>query len=328
MWTDKSIMITGGSGSLGCALARHILSQGPRRLVIFSRGEHRQEYLSQQLNLHGAENHSRSIRFFIGDVRDRKRLEMAMRDVEIVIHAAALKIVPKIEYNPFEAVETNIIGTENVIYSALTTGVGCVVFIGSDKQVNPINTYGATKLVGERLIVSANNYSAGRTKFCGVRYGNVAGSAGSIIPYWKSIVRCGGQITLTSFEMTRFSLTMPEAIKTIEMAIQEAQPREIVIPRLPSMRIEELARAMLFWARDNKYTPSPAYKIIGARPGEKMHEVLMTAEEWAAAEVRDDYFILNHERVRAVSAETIPYSSDTNSMWLNSKSLRELIDEC
>jgi UDP-N-acetylglucosamine 4,6-dehydratase/5-epimerase len=313
MWKDKRVLITGGSGSLGSALARHILAQQPARLVIFSRGEHRQLSLAHEL---GPEHPA--LRFFIGDVRDLHRLQLAMHDIEVVIHAAALKVVPTIEYNAFEAVETNINGTQNVIFAALAAGVHTACFIGSDKQVSPINTYGATKLVGERLFISANNYSGGRTKFVAVRYGNVAGSTGSIIPLWKSIAAKGEALPLTSLDMTRFMISMPEAIGIIETAVSAGSAGQVFIPRLPSFHVEQLAQVI-----------GPRHQIIGPRPGEKMHEVLMTCEEYAVALRHDRHYVIDVDRVRAVDYEdNVPYASDSNLWWLSKSELRGLVDAC
>lgn len=316
MWHGKSILITGGSGSLGSALARHILTHyEPKRLVLFSRGEHRQAAIAHDL---APLDKLSCCRFFIGDVRDRKRLELAMRDIEIVVHAAALKVVPSIEYNPFEAVATNVIGTQNVCQAAIDTGVETLCSIGSDKQVAPINTYGATKLVAERLVVSANSYAAGRTRFIAVRYGNVAGSAGSIIPAWKKARAQGKMLTLTSPSMSRFSITMTDAINTIEHAIMNAKAGQVIIPRLPSFWVEDLAKAF-----------GCGYTVCGPRPGEKMHEVLMTAEEASVAwNDMYSYFTLDATKVRAVDENARPYASNTNGWWLGVGTLKELIDAC
>ncbi|MBL75323.1 MAG: hypothetical protein CL763_00100 [Chloroflexi bacterium] len=284
MYDKKTILITGGTGSLGRALARKLLSLNVDAIRIFSRNE------SKQIEMESEFNDSR-LRFFMGDVRDSERLFSALEDVDIVFHAAALKHVPKIEYNPFESIKTNVIGSQNVIDNSLRQNVEKVICVGTDKAVSPLNTYGATKLLMEKLFVSANNYinrDKHRTKFVAVRYGNVLGSSGSVIPKFINLIKNNKPITITDMNMTRFTITMNEALEFILNASATGKGSEIFIPKLKSYDmstlIESLGEIFGEIKQDN----------IGIRPGEKLHETLINHDEILYAwKINDMYMLAN-----------------------------------
>lgn len=317
----KTILVTGGTGSFGQKFTEIALrEQSPKVIRIFSRGELLQQQMSQKLN-------DERIRFFIGDVRDRERLYRAMNGVNIVVHAAALKQIPTSEYNPIEAVRTNINGAVNLIDAAIDNGVEKVMALSTDKAVHPVNLYGATKLVAERLFTQANVYTGGRrTAFSCVRYGNVVGSRGSVVPLFLE-QRQTGEITITDERMTRFWITLEEGVRFVIGCIAIMQGGEIFVPKIPSMRITELADALAPKARKN---------IIGIRPGEKLHEVLLSEEEARHSREFDDYFVIEPEFPvwrkggmeggRAVP-ESFTYSSDANSRWLTQEELRKMVAE-
>lgn len=302
----RSILVTGGSGSFGHALVKAVLPMEPSRLVIYSRDEQKQEQMQRHFN-------NDALRFFIGDVRDKNRLAMAMHGIDLVIHAAAMKIVPTCEYNPFEAVLTNIHGAENVCTAAMATGVSQVVGLSTDKAVNPVNLYGATKLAAEKIFVAANNLAAGRVKFSVVRYGNVVGSRGSVVPLFKSIHAQHRPLTITDDRMTRFWMTLDQAVNFVLSSISMMHGREIFIPKIPSMRILDLAEAI---------APGSERICTGIRPGEKLHEVLLTEDEVHLAMEAHDRFIVNG----GPSNAKIPkYSSDTNPKFLSVEELRRML---
>jgi len=302
----KSILITGGSGSFGHAFVKRVLQEWPARLIIFSRDEQKQDQMQRLFD-------NPALRFFIGDVRDCHRLEMAMYGVDIVIHAAALKIVPTCEYNPFEAVMTNIHGAENVCRAAMAAGVPKVMSLSTDKAVNPVNLYGATKLAAEKIFVAANNLSAGRSQFSVVRYGNVVGSRGSVAPLFKTLHSQRKALTITDQRMTRFWMTLDQAVNFVLSSTQMMQGREIFIPKIPSMHIMDLAEAI---------APGEERNFTGIRPGEKLHEVLLTEDEVHLAMEAHDRFILNG----GPSNAKIPrYSSDTNPNFLSVEDLRRML---
>ncbi len=302
----KSILVTGGSGSFGHAFVKRVLQEWPARLIIFSRDEQKQDQMQRLFD-------NAALRFFIGDVRDCHRLKMAMYGVDIVIHAAALKIVPTCEYNPFEAVMTNIHGAENVCRAAMATGVPKVMALSTDKAVNPVNLYGATKLAAEKIFVAANNLSAGRSQFSVVRYGNVVGSRGSVAPLFKTLHSQRKALTITDQRMTRFWMTLDQAVGFVLSSTQMMQGREIFIPKIPSMRIMDLAEAI---------APGEVRNFTGIRPGEKLHEVLLTEDEVHLAMEAHDRFILNG----GPSNAKIPrYSSDTNPNFLSVEDLRRML---
>jgi UDP-N-acetylglucosamine 4,6-dehydratase len=261
---DASILVTGGTGSFGTKFVEVVLARHrPRRLVVFSRDELKQSEMRARFN-HPA------LRFFIGDVRDRDRLIRAMHDVDLVVHAAALKQIPPCEYNPFEAIQTNVIGAKNVIDAAIDGGVKRVIAISTDKAVNPVNLYGATKLCAEKLFVQGNAYGFPRgTIFACVRYGNVIGSRGSVIPLWEA-QRANGTVTVTDPKMTRFWITLEQGVEFVIRCIGLMRGGEIFVPKLPSMRIMDLVEAV---------TPGCRTDFIGIRPGEKLHELLISEDE-------------------------------------------------
>lgn len=298
----NSVLITGGTGSFGKAFLRVMLDEyKPERLVIFSRDELKQH----EMRMEGLD-HS-SVRYFVGDVRDQERLKKAMRDVETVIHAAALKQVPACEYNPFEAVKTNILGAQNVIDAALYCGVWKVMALSTDKAVNPVNLYGATKLCAEKLFIHGNAYSGGEwPNFSCVRYGNVAGSRGSVLPLFLK-QRETGQITVTDRRMTRFWITLEQGVRFVIQCVERMQGGEVFVPKIPSMRIWDLAKAI---------APDCEVEEIGIRPGEKLHEVLISQDE-PRVEAKDIFIVQRGERGPA-------YSSDTNAEFLSVEKLRGL----
>jgi UDP-N-acetylglucosamine 4,6-dehydratase/UDP-glucose 4-epimerase len=269
MFEGKKILITGGTGSLGQALTKRLLTMGVETIRIFSRNEHKQVEMESKFQ-------DERLRFLIGDVRDYQRLEMALEDIDIVFHTAALKHVPKIEYNPFEAIKTNVIGTQNVIDACLKRNVEKAVCIGTDKAVSPLNTYGSTKLLMEKLFVAANNYlnrEKHRTIFLAVRYGNVLGSSGSVIPKFIEQIKANKQVTITDPKMTRFSITMNEALDLILNAITSAKGSEIFVPKLRAYNIVDVKNALTELITDT------GEKITGIRTGEKLHETLINEDE-------------------------------------------------
>ncbi len=321
-WKNQAILITGGTGSFGKKFTEIMLRDyHPQKLIIFSRDELKQH----EMRLAGFDHPS--LRYFIGDVRDVDRLRRAVNGVDIVIHAAALKQVPACEYNPIEAVMTNVIGARNVIDAALDKGVKKVVALSTDKAVNPINLYGATKLVAEKLFVQANAYSGeGPTRFGCVRYGNVVGSRGSVIPLFLR-QRENGKITITDRRMTRFWITLEQGVRLVIRAVEQMQGGEVFVPKIPSMRITDLAEAV---------APGCEIETIGIRPGEKLHEVLISRDESRQVLKLKDMFIIqpthpwwkltnwNHGKHLEDGFE---FASDKNDRWLTTEELREMIGE-
>ena len=284
MFDDKKILITGGTGSLGQALTQRLLEKNVKTIRILSRNE------SKQIEMESKFNDDR-LRFFLGDIRDKERLIRATEDIDYVFHAAALKHVPKIEYNPFEAIKTNVIGSQNVIDACLITNVKKVICIGTDKAVSPLNTYGATKLLMEKLFVTANNYLDPKkhaTKFIAVRYGNVLGSSGSVVPKFIEQIKNKKKITITDNQMTRFSITMDEALDFILKAAEYGQGSEIFVPKIRAYTIFDIKQALTEILGDY------GEEIVGIRPGEKMHETLINNEEIRYSwEYKDLYMITN-----------------------------------
>ena len=310
----KSVLVTGGSGSFGQAFVQHLLGTNAERIVIYSRGEHAQEDMSRRFG-------NGRIRYFIGDIRDRKRLELAMRNIDTVVHAAALKIVPIAEYNPTECIATNIGGAENVVLAAIACGVKKVIALSTDKAVNPINLYGATKLCAEKIFTAANNLSAGKTMFSVVRYGNVVGSQGSVLPLFKKIAAEGGSLPITDERMTRFWITMDEAIELVNLAYKTMKGRETFIPIIPSIKIIDLAKAIT-GIKDR-------WHITGVRPGEKLHETLITEDESYNSVAYDGYNVIypsNHFPDAHNRRNSFIYTSDTNPDFLSQKELREMLN--
>jgi len=292
----------------------------PRRLVILSRDELKQHDMREAGFDH------ESLRYFIGDVRDPSRLQRAFSGVTVVVHAAALKQVPACEYNPFEAIQTNIMGGRNVIDAAIDQGVGRILALSTDKAVNPVNLYGATKLCAEKVFVQANAYAGARdTRFSCARYGNVVGSRGSVIPVFQE-QRKRGRITVTDPRMTRFWLTLEQGVRFVIRAIEQMQGGEIFVPKIPSMRLVDLAEAV---------APGCAIEFVGIRPGEKLHEVLLSEDEARNAVELDEMYIIqpSHpwwKRGNWVHARALPqgfrYTSDSNQQWLSHEQLQELIE--
>ncbi|MEK7208948.1 MAG: UDP-N-acetylglucosamine 4,6-dehydratase (inverting) [Patescibacteria group bacterium] len=319
----KTVLITGGTGSFGSNFVKHLLVvTKPKKLVIFSRDEFKQHYLAKELN-------DERTRFFLGDIRDLGRLQRAFQGIDIIIHAAALKQVPALEYNPLEAVKTNILGTQNIIEAAIDQQVKRVIFISTDKAVQPINLYGATKLCAEKLWISANAYSPKITKFSVVRYGNVVGSRGSIVEWLKQNHQTP-VVHITDPKMTRFWMSLEKSFALITFAIKEMVGGEIFIPRIPSMRLVDIFKVL---------TPRAKQKIIGARPGEKIHEILFTEHEARRTFVIGDYFVIVPEhhtwntgdpyqkylkRGKAIEDNFI-FSSETNKLWLSPEQLKKIV---
>lgn len=326
---DASLLVTGGTGSFGSAFAKRLLSQSPpRRLIIFSRDEQKQEVMARDLKTLGPDLFNR-LRFFIGDVRDTSRLELAMRDVNIVIHAAALKIIPTAEYNPFECILTNVHGAENVVKAALRTGVGRVIALSTDKAANPINLYGASKLAADKIMVAANNLSGdGGPRFSVVRYGNVIGSRGSVIPFFKELIGNSAEsLPITDPRMTRFWITLEQGVNFVLSSLAIMDGGEIFVPKIPSMRLTDLARVM---------APNLPHEIIGIRPGEKLHEVMITDDDARMTLELDDRYVIcppnlgwSRAQLDALGVKPVVdgfrYSSDINAEWLDGPALSGLI---
>jgi UDP-N-acetylglucosamine 4,6-dehydratase len=319
---NSSVLITGGTGSLGKSLISYLLDQTSiRRLVIFSRDELKQVELRNQFA-----NDPR-LRWFIGDVRDLDRLKLAFHDVDYVIHAAALKQVDTAEYNPMEFVKTNVMGSQNVIEAAIAAGVNKVIALSTDKASSPINLYGATKLTADKLFIAANNFSIARgTEFSVVRYGNVIGSRGSVIPFFKNLALLGKPLPITDLEMTRFWITMNQAVKFVIESLGDMNGGELFVPKIPSMKIVDLARAI---------GPHSDLQEVGLRPGEKLHEEMISVDDNRRTTVQANRFIVSPviaewaynepkgERMSPGSA----FRSDTNEIWLSPSQVLELIRE-
>jgi len=324
MLNDKVILVTGGTGSFGKKFTKIVLKKfKPKKLIIFSRDEMKQYEMRKEFS----EAKYTCLRYFIGDVRDADRLHRAFNGVDIVVHAAALKIVPTAEYNPFEAVKTNVIGAENIINVAIDNGVEKVIALSTDKAVNPVNLYGATKLCAEKMFVAGNNYSAGKTKFSVVRYGNVFGSRGSIVPFFKECAQ-KGIVPITDTRMTRFWITLEQGVNFVLSCMEEMLGGEVFVPKIPSMKVVELAKAIC---------PNCRQEIIGIRPGEKLHETLVSADEgYITYEFKDKFIIASRvvKKLREklsggkhLGVEFPGYRSDNNTEWLTVEDLRKLTKE-
>jgi len=320
IFKNKVILITGGTGSFGNKFVEVALKKyKPKKLIIFSRDEMKQYEMSKKFN-------QNNVRYFIGDIRDSDRLHRAFNGVDIVIHAAAIKIVPTAEYNPFEAVKTNVIGAENIINVAIDNGVKLVMALSTDKAANPINLYGATKLCAEKMFITANNYSPQGTKFAVVRYGNVFGSRGSIAPHFNECKK-KGVIPITDKRMTRFWITLEQGVKFVISSIEQMHGGEIFVPKIPSMKIIDFARTI---------APNCKFKIIGIRPGEKLHEVLVSVDDARYTFEKSDRYVICPDvlfsKRQKISGKRLSetfggYASDTNDKWLSSKDLKKLIKE-
>ena len=324
MLDNKTILITGGTGSFGKCFTKYALTHyNPKKIIIYSRDEFKQYLMQNEFK-----EYESKMRYFIGDVRDKDRLKRAFEGVDYVIHAAALKQVPACEYNPNEAIKTNINGAQNVIDAALDSNVKKVVALSTDKAVNPVNLYGGTKLVSDKLFVAANAYAGNKDiSFSIVRYGNVAGSRGSIIPLFNNIIKNGGtELPITDFRMTRFWISLTEGVELVIKALKEAKGGETFISKIPSFKVTDLAEAML---------PGCTKKEIGIRPGEKLHEIMVTPEDSFNTYEYDKHFIVypqvvwNDRQVPDLSGvkveEGFSYSSGNNKEWLTVEDIRELL---
>ena len=324
MLDNKTILITGGTGSFGKCFTKYALTHyNPKKIIIYSRDEFKQYLMQNEFK-----EYESKMRYFIGDVRDKDRLKRAFEGVDYVIHAAALKQVPACEYNPNEAIKTNINGAQNVIDAALDSNVKKVVALSTDKAVNPVNLYGGTKLVSDKLFVAANAYAGNKDiSFSIVRYGNVAGSRGSLIPLFNNIIKNGGtELPITDFRMTRFWISLTEGVELVIKALKEAKGGETFISKIPSFKVTDLAEAML---------PGCTKKEIGIRPGEKLHEIMVTPEDSFNTYEYDKHFIVypqvvwNDRQVPDLSGvkveEGFSYSSGNNKEWLTVEDIRELL---
>ncbi|HOY68765.1 MAG TPA: UDP-N-acetylglucosamine 4,6-dehydratase (inverting) [Candidatus Ozemobacteraceae bacterium] len=321
MQKGKTLLVTGGTGSFGHAFIRHALENlQPRKVIVYSRDEFKQYEMERKFS-------SDKLRFFIGDVRDRDRLIRAFAGVDYVVHAAALKQVPAAEYNPFEAVQTNIIGAQNVVNAALETGVRRVIALSTDKACNPVNLYGATKLCSDKLFIAANAYagSTRNTRFAVVRYGNVVGSRGSVVPFFRDLAAKKAEIPITDERMTRFWITLTQAVKFVVDSFEMMSGGELYIPKIPSMKIPDLAEAI---------APGCPRRVIGIRPGEKLHELMIshddtrnlfeTAERYIKLPEFPFWEVKQPKDSRQV-ADGFEYASNTNDRWLGVDDLRQLL---
>lgn len=320
------ILITGGTGSFGKAFIRRVLSDFvPKRVVVFSRDELKQYEMEKQIPVAVRDK----VRFFIGDVRDVDRLELAMRDIDIVIHAAAMKHVPAAEYNPFECVKTNIHGAENVVMAALRSRVRRVLALSTDKAASPINLYGASKLASDKIFVAANNIAGGQdTRFAVVRYGNVLGSRGSVVPFFQQLIASGAKsLPITHPNMTRFWITLEQGVEFVLSSLAMMSGGEVFVPKIPSMRVIDVAQAL---------APGLPHEMVGIRPGEKLHETMITSDDSRMTLELPDRFIIqpsftfwSAQHLVKNGAAKVPvgfeYISDTNSEWLDKESFVELL---
>lgn len=324
MLNNRVILVTGGTGSFGKKFTETVFKRyRPKKLIIFSRDEFKQYEMSK---IFPADKYP--IRYFLGDVRDKDRLQRAFHGVDYVVHAAALKQVPALEYNPTEAMRTNVLGADNIVGATVDTGVQKVVAISTDKAVNPINLYGATKLVAEKIFVAANVYGGGKTVFSVVRYGNVVGSRGSVLPFFLDIKARGEkEYPITEPTMTRFSLTLDEGVELVLKALSQSVGGEIFVPKIPSMRIVDLVRAI---------DPDCQLKIIGVRPGEKIHETLISEDEARKTCSENNMYVVlpefswgeaarkRYEQAQRV-ANNFVYRSDLNDQWISNDELDLMI---
>lgn len=321
-----SILVTGGTGSFGKCFLKTVLARyKPKRLVIYSRDELKQYEMQQDLD----PREHRSLRYFIGDVRDRSRLAMALRGIDIVIHAAALKHVPVAEYNPTECIHTNVMGAENVMLAAIDAGVKRVIALSTDKAVNPLNLYGASKLASDKIFTAANALSGdGGAIFSVVRYGNVVGSRGSVVPFFLKLVREGAkEIPITDTRMTRFWVTLQQGVDFVLSCLETMRGGEVYVPKIPSMNVVDLARAL---------APGLAHKIVGIRPGEKLHEVMITEDHARNTVEFPDRYVIEPDSVSWTGhvlrdgatpvQDGFRYASDNNTEWLDEAGLKRLID--
>lgn len=322
MFSGKTVLVTGGSGSFGTRFAEIALRDyQPAKLIVYSRDEYKQFVLAQKIV-------DPRMRFFIGDVRDLSRLQLALREVDIVVHAAAMKQVPIAEYNPMECVKTNVLGADNVVQAAIACGVEKVIALSTDKASNPINLYGATKLASDKIFVASNSLSGSvGTRFSVVRYGNVVGSRGSVVPYFRDLIARGtDHLPITDERMTRFWITLDQGVHFVVSCLSSMQGGELFVPKLPSMRVVDLARVM---------APQLEHRIIGVRPGEKVHETMITEEDARTTVELVDRYITEpsltwwswdgHRRVGQAVSDDFRYSSGTNTDWLTPERLHAML---
>ena len=320
-WTDKVVLVTGGTGSFGKKFIRMMLDEvHPAKIIVFSRDELKQH----EMRVAGFEDPS--LRYFIGDIRDKDRLKRAFHGVDIVVHAAALKQVPACEYNPMEAIKTNILGSSNVIDAALDEGVKKVIALSTDKAVNPVNLYGATKLAAEKLLVQSNAYAGGSSsRFSCVRYGNVVGSRGSVVPVFIK-QRQTGKVTITDDRMTRFWISLEQGVRFVIRCAEQMRGGEVFVPKIPSMKVVDLAKAV---------APEAEINIIGIRPGEKLHEVLISDDESRTTVELEDMFVVqppealwfgrDWEKMGRSLPDGFRYASNTNTQWLDIPQIQKII---
>ena len=320
IFKDKVILITGGTGSFGKKFAEIILNEyHPAKLIVYSRDELKQLEMAQQFVAY------QNIRFFIGDVRDKERLLRAFHGVDYIVHAAALKQVPAMEYNPSEAIKTNIMGAINIIEASLDNSVKQLVSLNTDKACNPINLYGATKLCSDKLFVAANSYSGfSNCRFSVVRYGNVIGSRGSVVPFFRKM-RDKGVLPITHPKITRFSITLEQGVRFVVRSLERMQGGELFVPKIPSLKIMDLAKAI---------APECKTEIVGVRPGEKLHEVMISEDDARNTMELDDCYLIqpafhwwgeNNQSYGEKVPEGFRYSSDINQQWLTVDELREMV---
>jgi UDP-N-acetylglucosamine 4,6-dehydratase len=329
----KVILVTGGTGSFGRRLINTVLAgHAPRKLIVYSRDELKQSEMQMDLRERFPAETVGRMRFFLGDVRDRSRLTLALRGVDIVIHAAALKQVPAAEYNPSECIATNVMGAENVVWASLANRVGQVIALSTDKACNPINLYGATKLASDKTFVAANNLSGDiGTRFSVVRYGNVVGSRGSVVPLFQRLLAGGARtLPVTDPRMTRFWITLDEGVDFVLSTLTLMRGGEVFVPRIPSMKITDLVRAM---------APGADIEVVGIRPGEKLHEIMISADDARSTAALGDRYAIEPAFVEyprtpfrvdgglAAVPEDFSYASDTNTDWLTAEALMAMVNE-
>ncbi len=323
---NKTILITGGTGSFGKCFTKYVLDNyNPKKIIIYSRDEFKQFIMANDFK-----QYADKLRFFIGDVRDKERLVRAFQGVDYVIHAAALKQVPACEYNPNEAIKTNVHGAQNVIDAALDTKVSRVVALSTDKAVNPVNLYGGTKLVSDKLFIAANAYAGDRDlSFSIVRYGNVAGSRGSVIPFFQNIMNHGDtKLPITDYRMTRFWISLTQGVELVIKALEEAKGGETFISKIPSFKITDLAQAMC---------PGCEMPEVGIREGEKLHEIMVTVEDSLTTYEYEKHFIVYPQMVWSEKKKPTPtgkkvpegfsYSSGNNAEWLSVEQIKEMLKD-
>jgi UDP-N-acetylglucosamine 4,6-dehydratase len=319
---NSSILITGGTGSLGTALIKYLLEKTTvRRIAIYSRDELKQHNLRYEIG------NDERIRWFIGDIRDLERLKRALHGVDFVIHAAALKQVDTGEYNPMEFIKTNVLGSQNVIEASIEAGVKKIVALSTDKASSPINLYGATKLTADKLFIAANNYSQSYgTQLCVVRYGNVMGSRGSVIPFWKSLAEAGKALPVTDLRMTRFWISLDEAVQFVLKSLEIMHGGELYVPRIPSMKIVDLAAAV---------APNAKLVEVGMRPGEKLHEEMISSDDSRRTVLLGDRYLVSpvdakwgYEKPEGTALpEGVAYQSNTNELWISQEEISNFLEE-